>query len=247
MGEINNNESKLDGDRAVDKVAKSPSTETSAGSEFYLLSAAAVAALAGFLYGYDTGIISGALLKITDEFSLISRSQELVTAAILLGAVIGALGCGRISASIGRRKTIMLVAMVFALGVVFCSLSPSALWLGLSRLFLGFAVGGASQIVPVYIAELAPPERRGGLVTYFNISIGIGILGAALVGTFLRDVWNWRTMIVIAVIPAIALVLGMVRLPESPRWLVGQKRFRDAYRALGLVRETRAEVTTGVR
>lgn len=245
MSELKNESNQEGTDSAADQ--SGAQVETAGRTELYLLSTAAVAALAGFLYGYDTGIISGALLKISDEFSLNSHAQELVAAAILLGAVLGALGCGKLSGVIGRRKTIMLVAIVFILGVVFCSLSPSALLLGLSRLFLGFAVGGASQIVPVYIAELAPAERRGGLVTYFNVSIGFGILGAALVGTFLRDTWSWRLMIVIAALPAAILAMGMIKLPESPRWLVGQRRFREAYKALGLVRETKAEVSAEVR
>ncbi|MDI6636465.1 sugar porter family MFS transporter [Pantoea dispersa] len=216
-------------------------------ADAFLLTASAIAAIAGFLYGYDTGIISGALLQITHDFQLDPHAQELVTSAILFGAVIGALTCGKLSSLLGRRYTVMIVAAVFAFGVIGSGLSPNALWLGIARLILGFAVGGASQIVPVYIAELAPPAKRGRLVTFFNISIGIGILTAALVGTFMQDIWSWRTMFAVAAIPAAVLFIGMLPLPESPRWLVRQKRLKDAHSALDTVRETEEQVRKEIR
>lgn len=154
-------------------------------ADAFLLSAAGINAIAGFLYGYMTGIISGALLQITHDFGPDHQAQEWVTSAILVGAVLGALCCGKISGRIGRRYTIMLVAFIFAVGVLWSAQSPSMAWLVMARLLLGFAVGGSSQIVPVYIAELATSEKRGRLVTFFNISIGVGILVASIVGAFL--------------------------------------------------------------
>ncbi|RKR07367.1 sugar porter (SP) family MFS transporter [Kushneria sinocarnis] len=202
----------------------------------FVLVIACVAAIAGFLYGYDTGIISGALLQIGQEFSLGHFGKELITSAILAGAVIGALGCAALSRRLGRRMTIMIVAAVFACGAVAAALSPGAVWLGLFRLVLGFAVGGATQVVPTYIAELAPAERRGRLVTWFNVSIGVGILAAALVGSFLQQLWSWRMMIGIGVVPSTLLLLGMLVLPESPRWLIRQRRREEARAALARVR-----------
>lgn len=216
-------------------------------ADAFLLTATGIAAIAGFLYGYDTGIISGALLQITHDFSLSSHAQEIVTSAILVGAVIGALCCGKLSSVIGRRYTVMTVAGIFAVGVIGSGLSASAVWLGVARVVLGFAVGGASQIVPVYIAELAPPAKRGRLVTFFNISIGIGILTAGLVGAFMQDIWSWRVMFSVAAIPAVILLFGMLPMPESPRWLVGQKRTKEARIALNMVRETDREVRHELR
>ncbi|KAA9000665.1 sugar porter family MFS transporter [Affinibrenneria salicis] len=232
-----------------EKISDADSSENNGflSADAFLLTATAIAAIAGFLYGYDTGIISGALLQITRDFSLSSHEQELVTSAILVGAVVGALSCGKLSGVLGRRYTVMIVAAIFALGVIGSGLSPDALSLGLARLVLGFAVGGASQIVPVYIAELAPPEKRGRLVTFFNISIGIGILTAALVGTFLQDIWTWRVMFSVAAIPAVVLLFGMLPLPESPRWLVGKKRLKEAHIALDTVRETGHEVRREIK
>lgn len=208
----------------------------------YMAFIATVAAIAGGLYGYDTGIISGALPQIADEFKLDYRAQELVTAAILLGAVIGAICATRLSARLGRRTTIMIVATIYCVGVIAAALSPNAWCLAAARLVLGFAVGGSTQIVPTYIAELAPSEKRGRLVTYFNVSIGVGILLAAIVGVAGQHLFNWRWMIGVALVPSVLLLLGMTRLPGSPRWLVENDRPRDAAKALSLVRETPKEV-----
>ena len=201
-----------------------------------------VTAIAGFLYGYDTGIISGALLPISSEFHLGHRMQEIVASAILVGAVLGALSCGTISERIGRKRTIMTVALVFCAGSLASSLSPSPYLLALSRILLGFAVGGSSQVTPMYIAELAPPRRRGRLVISFNLSIGIGILVANIVGFTLQDVWSWRWMIAAAVFPAIILFLCMLMLPESPRWLAENISMEKARAVLESVRDDAADV-----
>ncbi len=235
------------GDNNVPAQVENSDNNNFLSADAFLLTATGIAAIAGFLYGYDTGIISGALLQITHDFSLSSHAQEIVTSAILVGAVIGALCCGKLSSVIGRRYTVMTVAGIFAVGVIGSGLSPSALWLGVARIVLGFAVGGASQIVPVYIAELAPPAKRGRLVTFFNISIGLGILTAGLVGAFMQDIWTWRTMFSVAAIPALILLFGMLPMPESPRWLVGQKRTKEARIALNMVRETDREVRHELR
>jgi len=201
-----------------------------------------VTAIAGFLYGYDTGIISGALLPITSEFGLGHRMQEIVASAILVGAVLGALSCGTISERIGRKRTIMTVACIFCAGSLASSLSPSPQLLALSRILLGFAVGGSSQVTPMYIAELAPPSRRGRLVISFNLSIGVGILVANIVGFTLQDLWSWRWMIAAAIFPAMILFLCMLMLPESPRWLAENISMDRARAVLERVREKDADL-----
>ena len=201
-----------------------------------------VAAIGGGLYGYDTGIISGALLSISDEFKLGHTAQELVASAILLGAVGGGLSCGWFSDRYGRRGTIIVIAGIFCVGAISAALAPNAWLLGLARIVLGLAVGGASQTIPVYIAELAPPERRGSLVTSFNVAIGVGILIAALVAYFMHGVWSWRWMVGIAAVPAAILLLSMFFLPETPRWLASQDRTEDARRSLQRVRTGDADI-----
>lgn len=216
------------------------STKTTISPFLYVI--AGVTAIAGFLYGYDTGIISGALLPITSEFHLGHRMQEIVASSILVGAVIGSLSCGTISERIGRRRTIMTVACVFCAGSFCSSISPTPQLLALSRILLGFAVGGSSQVTPMYIAELAPRERRGKLVISFNLSIGVGILVANIVGFTLQDVWTWRWMIAVAMVPAMVLLLCMLWLPESPRWLAENVSIDAARKALERVRENPAEI-----
>ncbi|MBT1545613.1 sugar porter family MFS transporter [Curtobacterium aurantiacum] len=212
------------------------SAETARVTKRHVTRVAFVAALGGLLYGYDTGVISGTLIEIGKEFSIGSAVKEFITASILVGAILGALVTGPISAKIGRRRTILLIAGVFGLGVLFAAVSPSPVFLILSRLFLGLAVGGSTQTIPTYIAEIAPGPRRGSLVTVFNCAIGVGILSAAIVGVALNGVVSWRFMIGVAAAPAIVLLLGMLRLPESPRWFVSQDRIGPARRVLRWLR-----------
>lgn len=171
---------------------------------------ALVAALGGLLYGYDTGVISGTLIEIGRDFDIGSGVKEVITASILVGAIVGAFSTGRVAHAIGRRRTIIVIAAIFLLGVVFAGISPSPVLLILSRLFLGLAVGGSMQTIPTYVAELAPAEKRGRFVTLFNCAIGVGVLAAAIVGVLLNGVVSWRWMIVVAGAPAIVLLVGML-------------------------------------
>jgi len=179
---------------------------------------ALVSAVSGLLYGYDTGIISGALLQIGDEFGIGSGTKQVIAASILVGAVIGALSCSYLAERRGRRGTLLLVGIVFVVGSTAASLAPSPLLLSLARLVLGFAVGGATQTAPVYVAELAPTRYRGRLVLFFQIAIGLGIVIATIVGA--SEAVSWRLAIGAAAVPAAIMFLLMLRLPESPRWLL---------------------------
>lgn len=217
------------------------------GSGGTLRFAALVSAVCGGLYGYDTGIISGALLSMTDEFHLSHHMQEIVTAAILAGAVIGALATSWLSERVGRKVTVMAVAGVFAVGAVACSLVPTVALLVAARLLLGVAVGASTQVVPMYISELAPPERRGNLVTMFNVAIGIGILLANIVGVSLHAVWTWRPMVAIAAVPAMVVFVAMLFMPRSPRWVAENHGLEQAAEILGQVRETRRDVRSELR
>ncbi|MGW6061660.1 sugar porter family MFS transporter [Streptomyces sp. NPDC055189] len=204
---------------------------------------AAVSALGGLLFGYDTGIISGALLHLRDDLDLSSREQEIVVSVILLGAMVGALVSGRTAVRHGRRKVVATVAVIFAVGAVAAALAPDVTTLIAARFVLGLAVGGASNMVPVYIAELAPAAVRGRLMVLFQLMVAIGQLIAYLCGWALSGNGDWRVMFALAVIPAVALAAGMMFLPESPRWLIAQNRTEDAVRTLRRLRPAGADVT----
>jgi len=202
----------------------------------FLLFVTAATATAGFLYGYDTGIISGALIPIKDEFHLCHRMQEYVTSAILVGAILGALSGGWAIERFGRRRTIAGLACVYTTGAILSALAPNPILLALARVFLGSAVGGSSQTIPVYVAELAPPKHRGHFVTTFNVAIGLGILSANIVATMFHETWSWRRMIGVAAFPAAMLLICSFSLPESPRWLVLRDQEAMARAELGRVR-----------
>lgn len=205
-----------------------------------MLLVAVVSAVSGGLYGYDTGIISGALLQIAPEFGLGDTAKSLVTASILLGAVIGALGCSVLSQRIGRRRTLLLIAAVFIVGAIGAALSPSAVLLAIARLVLGLAVGGATQTAPMYVAELAPSALRGRLVLCFQVAIGVGIVVSTLVGATESIDWRWS---IGATAVVAAIMLGaLLGLPESPRWLVSQDRDDDARAVLERVRPSGRDV-----
>jgi sugar porter (SP) family MFS transporter len=199
-----------------------------------LVATAVVSAIAGFLYGYDTGIISGAILQIRKQFGVGDGWQQVISAGILVGAVIGALVGARLSERFGRKRTILAIAAVFVLGTLACSLSPNEVVLALSRVLLGMAVGGGTQTVPMFVAELSPPRIRGRLVLAFQVAIGVGILTATITGA--SQVLDWRWMIGIASVPAALFLLLMLPAPESPRWLVKVDRTDEARDNLRRVR-----------
>ncbi|WBO23774.1 sugar porter family MFS transporter [Sphingomonas abietis] len=209
--------------------------------------AAVVAAVCGGLYGYDTGIVSGALLSMTAEFHLDHQMQEIVTAAILAGAVVGALGTSWLSEKFGRKVSVLIVAALFAVGAIGCSLAPTVGALVCGRLFLGLAVGGSTQVVPMYISELAPPEKRGRLVTMFNVAIGIGILLANIVGFGMHGVWSWRPMVAIAAAPALLIFVAMMFMPRSPRWAAENIGLTEAAGILTKLRTSRRQVRSELR
>ncbi len=201
---------------------------------------ALVSAISGLLYGYDTGIISGALLQITDDFGVGDGMQQVIAASILLGAVIGALTCSRLSESRGRRKTLVLVAVVFVIGALWASLAPNPAMLIIGRLILGFAVGGATQTAPVYVAELSPTKYRGRLVLFFQIAIGVGIVISTIVGA--SGFIDWRVAVGAAAVPAAVMLFMMLRLPESPRWLAKTGDEDGARASLERVRQRGVDV-----
>jgi len=191
---------------------------TGKGARFVYL-AAAFAALGGLLFGYDTGVISGALIFIKKEFALSIFEQELIVSIVLAGAIVGAFSGGRLSDRFGRRATLLATSVVFIAGAIFCAAATSIAALVIGRIVVGLGIGLACTTVPIYISEVAPPEARGWQVSLFQLAITIGILGAYLVDFAYAKTEAWRWMLGLAVIPGVILGVGMLFLPESPRWL----------------------------
>lgn len=203
---------------------------------FYVYVVAFVSALGGLLFGYDTGVISGTLLFIREDFEVTPFLQGVIVSSLLVGAVIGALGCGPISDRFGRRRVILLAAVVFAVGAIAAALAPNVATLVGARVVLGLAVGMASVIVPLYIAEMAPPDIRGTLVTLNQLMITVGILVAYGANAATAPFEAWRWALGLALIPSVILGVGILFLPESPRWLMIRGDQGKAREVLGRLR-----------
>jgi SP family galactose:H+ symporter-like MFS transporter len=198
---------------------------------------AAIAGLAGLLFGYDTGIVAGALLTITPEFGLNSLQAGLVVGAVPIGAVGGAWFASYGADKYGRRTLILISAAIFIAGAIVSAIAPDSFILIVSRVVIGAGIGVASAVAPVYISEVAPADMRGGLVTFFQLAVTIGILVAYLVGLAFTDLnEGWRWMLGLGAVPALILAIGILRLPRSPRWLMMQDDTEGAKSALEKVR-----------
>ena len=215
---------------------------TGGGRNRFVYVVAAISALGGLLFGYDTGNISGALLFIRDDFQLSYTAQQIVVASLLLGAVFGALGGGPLSDRVGRRRAIMAAAVIFVVGSLASALATGTVFLAVARFILGLAVGGAGMVVPVYIAESSPSGVRGSLVSLQQFLITVGILLSYGVNYALAGAEAWRWMLGLGVVPAAVLFIGMFFLPESPRWLVGVGRRDEAREVLRRTRDADADV-----
>jgi sugar porter (SP) family MFS transporter len=198
-----------------------------------------IAAIGGFLFGYDTGVISGALLFIEKDFTMSPFVEGVVVSAILVGAFFGAMGCGPLADRLGRRLSILVLAAVFGVGSVLAATAVSVPMLVGARVVLGIAVGGASVLVPVYISEAAPPHLRGRLVSVNQLLLTVGILGAYLTNALFDYDGGWRWMFALGTVPAAALAFGLLPLPETPRWLVEKGRRDEALEVLWRLRDER--------
>ncbi|SDQ21932.1 sugar porter family MFS transporter [Quadrisphaera sp. DSM 44207] len=205
----------------------------SAGHRRFLVRLTVISTLGGLLFGYDTGVIAGALLTMPEDLGLTTfQTATVVTVLLLPGAALGALLAGRIADRLGRRSTLIICGAVFLVGALGCALSPGFLSLVAFRFLLGLGVGAAAVICPVYLAEMAPKDARARMVTINELMIVTGQLLAfavnALIGATVEGQGVWRVMLGVAAIPAVGLLIGMFLLPESPRWLSLEGRTDEA-------------------
>ncbi|KAI8994334.1 general substrate transporter [Gaertneriomyces semiglobifer] len=199
---------------------------------------ASCAGLGGFLAGYDAGIVSGATLYIMETFNLTDSQISLVVSAVVGGAIIGGLGSSIASDKWGRRPVILIASVIFVFGALMMGLAASWVWLVLGRLVAGAAVGLAGGAIPVYLTEMAPTHIRGSLVSVNVFFITLGQFVSYLTAYALSDAGanNWRWMLGLSGVPAVVMAIGMVFLPESPRFLVHRGQNQEALRVLRCVR-----------
>ncbi|MBI2706368.1 MAG: MFS transporter, partial [Actinobacteria bacterium] len=189
---------------------------------------AVITILAGVLFGYDQGVISGALDFIKVEFNLSSTMEEVVTSWVTLGALAGALVAGILADSLGRKRTIVIAGVLFMTGAAIEAFTPGTTILVLGRFVVGFGVGVASVAAPLYAAEMSDAKNRGRMVSTYQLAITIGILIAYIVDDLLTPSGSWRIMLGLAIVPGALLAIIMFAMPESPRWLMKGARREEA-------------------
>lgn len=204
---------------------------------------AAVAAIAGFLFGFDEGVIAGALAPLKQDFTISATAEGVMTAAVPLGALVGALVAGLLAGPIGRRGVLLAAAVLFVVGALWAALAGGVFSLTMARLVLGLAIGSAAMTAPLYIAECAPAAKRGTMVAAYQLAITLGILGAYFVDDVVimltpedpSDSWRW--MFATGLVPAVALGVGMAMLTDTPRWLMQKGRRDEARRVAAKLAE----------
>lgn len=191
-----------------------------------------IVALGGLLSGFDTGVISGALLFIKDEWNLSDYLQGILVSSTLVGATIGAVSNGYLADLFGRKKILIFTAVLFFIGSIFCAIAPDIKILILSRFIVGLAIGVVTFATPLYLSEISPEKIRGTLVSLFQLAITIGILFSYLVNAGFSNVqYGWRWMLLFGIFPALILGTGMAFMSDTPRWLVKTGRDDEAKKA----------------
>jgi sugar porter (SP) family MFS transporter len=223
---------------AVGSVASSITDKAPVASQRYVYIAAIFAAIGGLLFGYDTGVISGALIFIKRSFGLSIFQQELAVSSVLVGAAVLAITGGSLSDRFGRRRMLLITSVVFIAGALVCAAAGSIQILILGRVIVGMGIGLASSVVPLYISEISPANARGWQVSLFQLAITMGILAAYVSDYAFTPSAAWRWMLGLAVIPGGLLGVGMLFLPETPRFLARHGHFDLAHAVLVKIRGT---------
>ncbi len=196
------------------------------------------AAVAGLLFGLDIGVIAGALPFITDHFTLTHRDQEWVVSSMMLGAALGAIVNGWLSSRLGRKYSLMAGAILFIVGSLGSAFATSLEILLFARVILGVAVGIASYTAPLYLSEMASENVRGKMISMYQLMVTLGILLAFLSDTAFSYSGNWRAMLGVLALPAVVLLVMVIFLPNSPRWLAAKGQHVQAERVLRMLRDT---------
>ena len=201
---------------------------------------AVAAATIGVIYGYDLGNISGALLFITKEFDLSTKQTEWVATIVVAGSIAGALVASRLANAIGRKPTMVVVAITYAVFAVLSGLAQSLVWLDVARFCLGFTIGLSVVTAPIFVAESAPAAVRGGLIVMYQVATVTGIVVAYFVDYALAGSGSWRIMLALSAVPSLVVLAILARLPDTPRWYVMKGR-RDRAREVLVVADPDAD------
>jgi MFS transporter, SP family, arabinose:H+ symporter len=189
--------------------------------------------MGGLMFGFDIAIISGAVPYIQPYFGWSELELGWGVSSLLVGAIVGSFGSGILTDRFGRKNVLIVVALFFAVSCALTALSGSSILFICARLFGGLAVGAASVLSPMYVAEVAPPRIRGMLVSVYQLAIVIGILCSYTINYWLHDVNNnWRWMFATGVVPSVLFFIGLFFIPESPRWLYKAGRKEESLRIL---------------
>ncbi len=195
---------------------------------------AVAAATIGVIYGYDLGNISGALLFITQDFDLSTKQTEWVATIVVAGSIVGALVASRLANAIGRKPTMVIVALTYAMFAVLSGLATSLVWLDVARFFLGVTIGLSVVTAPIFVAESSPAAVRGGLIVMYQVATVSGIVIAYFVDYALAGAEAWRAMLMLSAIPSLAVLAVLARLPDTPRWYLMKGRRDEARETLAL-------------
>jgi SP family galactose:H+ symporter-like MFS transporter len=201
-----------------------------------------LASLAGLMFGLDIGVISGALDFIGKAFQVGSRTQEWIVSVMMAGAAAGAAFAGTLSYKLGRKKSLLIGAVLFIAGALLCAFAGSVTMLMIGRVVLGLAIGIVAFTGPLYISEVAPAHWRGAMVSLYQLMVTVGIFAAFVSDSLLTASGNWRLMLGIIAVPGAVFLLAVLFLPESPRWFLLRGRDEEARTVLNTLRGDRGEV-----
>ena len=211
-------------------------------NRLFLYKATATAALGGLLFGYDTAVIAGAIGFLKTKYELNPAMEGWVASCALIGCIIGAMFSGTLSDKIGRKKVLMICALLFAVSSIGTGMSDLNAFI-FFRIMAGIAIGTASMVSPMYISEIAPADKRGSLVSINQLGVVTGILVIYFVNAYIahlyNDAWNvstgWRWMFASGAIPSVIFMLALITVPESPRWLAKQGQWDKAKNILSRI------------
>jgi SP family galactose:H+ symporter-like MFS transporter len=220
-----------------DKLLKPEGGPSRISRRGFIILTSITVAIGGFLFGYDTAVISGAILFVRSQFHLSSVQTEVAVSIVLAGAFAGTAAGGYLGDRFGRRATLLMTALTYGVFALTTGLANGPAVFVLSRFFVGVAVGVSSMLAPLYIAELAPEDIRGALVTLNQMAISTGVVVAYYVDYLLAGSGNWRWMFMSALLPSIVLLAGLIFLPETPRWLATRGEFAAAAKVLNQIED----------